>query len=290
MERPEKVAFLGLGIMGSRMAANLCRAGVEVHAWNRTRARAEELAAEHGAIVADSPAAAAAATGVVITMVVDAPQVEDVLFGGEGAADGLPEGGLVADMSTIAPTASRAIAARLSERGIAFLDAPVTGSKPKAEDGTLTIMGGGDAAQFERMRPLFEAMGKLVLHVGPQGHGSMVKLINNTIAAVNTAAIAEGFALARRAEVDLDKLIEVVGAGSGASAMLDLKAGPMIERDYEPLFKLGHMLKDVRHCLAEAEALGVDMPVAAAAERLYADADEHGHYDDDFAAVAERVR
>ena len=290
MERPEKVAFLGLGIMGSRMAANLCRAGVEVHAWNRTRARAEELAAEHGAIVADSPAAAAAATGVVITMVVDAPQVEDVLFGGEGAADGLPEGGLVADMSTIAPTASRAIAARLSERGIAFLDAPVTGSKPKAEDGTLTIMGGGDAAEFERMRPLFEAMGKLVLHVGPQGHGSMVKLINNTIAAVNTAAIAEGFALARRAEVDLDKLIEVVGAGSGASAMLDLKAGPMIERDYEPLFKLGHMLKDVRHCLAEAEALGVDMPVAAAAERLYADADEHGHYDDDFAAVAERVR
>src|SRR5688500_1689435 len=134
MDRPEKVAFLGLGIMGSRMAANLCRAGVEVHAWNRTRARAEELAAQHGAIVADTPAAAAAATGLVITMVVDAPQVEEVLFGPDGAADGLPEGGLVADMSTIAPTASRAIAARLADRGIAFLDAPVTGSKPKAED------------------------------------------------------------------------------------------------------------------------------------------------------------
>jgi 3-hydroxyisobutyrate dehydrogenase-like beta-hydroxyacid dehydrogenase len=275
--------------MGSRMAANLCRAGFEVHAWNRTRARAEELAQEHGAVVADTPADAARATALVITMVVDAPQVEEVLFGTGGAADGLGEGGLVADMSTIAPTASRAIAARLAERGASMLDAPVTGSKPKAEDGTLTIMAGGNAEDFDRARPVFEAMGKLVIHVGPQGHGSMVKLINNTVAAVNTAAVAEGLALGRRAGLDLDSLLEVVAAGSGASAMLDLKARPMIEHDYEPLFKLGHMLKDVRHCLAEAEALGVDLRVAAAAEALYAEADDAGHYDDDFAAVAERV-
>ena len=290
MERPERVAFLGLGIMGSRMAANLCRAGFEVHAWNRTRARAEELAAAHGALVADTPAAAAAAAGLAITMVVDAPQVEEVLFGSDGAAEGLPAGGLVADMSTIAPTASRAIADRLAQREVAFLDAPVTGSKPKAEDGTLTIMAGGEHAQFERMLPAFEAMGKLVLHVGPQGHGSMVKLINNTIAAVNTAALAEGLAVGRRAGLDLDKLLEVVAAGSGASAMLELKARPMLERDYDPLFKLGHMLKDVRHGLTEAEALGMDMRVAAAAAALYADADRAGHYDDDFAAVAESAR
>ena len=289
MERPEKVAFLGLGIMGSRMAANLCRAGFEVHAWNRTRARAEELAAEHGAVVADTPAQAAAAPGIAITMVVDSPEVEAVLLGPDGAAEGLGDGGLAIDMSTIAPSASRALADRLSERGIDFLDAPVTGSKPKAEDGTLTIMVGGDTAGFEQARPLFEAMGSLVLHVGPQGHGSMVKLINNTTAAVNTAAVAEGIALARRAGVDLDKLLEVVGAGSGASAMLDLKARPIIEQDYDPLFKLGHMLKDVRHCLAEAKELGVDLRVAAAAEALYADADAGGHYDDDFAAVAESV-
>ena len=289
MERPDKVAFLGLGIMGSRMAANLCRAGFEVHAWNRTRARAEELAAEHGALVADSPAEASAAAGIAITMVVDSPEVEAVLFGPDGAAEGLGEGGLAIDMSTIAPSASRAIADRLGERGVALLDAPVTGSKPKAEDGTLTIMVGGEATEFERAKPLFEAMGRLVLHVGPQGHGSMVKLINNTVAAVNTAAVAEGIAVGRRAGVDLDKLIEVIGAGSGASAMLDLKAQPIIERQYEALFKLGHMLKDVRHCLAEAEALGVDMRVAAAAETLYAEADDAGHYDDDFAAVAEQV-
>jgi 3-hydroxyisobutyrate dehydrogenase len=289
MERPEKVAFLGLGIMGSRMAANLCRAGFEVHAWNRTRARAEELAAEHGAVVADTPAEAAAAAGIAITMVVDSPEVEAVVFGPDGAAEGLSEGGLAIDMSTIAPSASRAIAGRLAERSVAFLDAPVTGSKPKAADGTLTIMVGGDAAEYERVKPLFDAMGKLVLHVGPQGHGSMVKLINNTVAAVNTAAIAEGIAVGRRAGLDLDKLIEVIAAGSGASAMLDLKAAPIIERDYEALFKLGHMLKDVRHCLAEAEALGVDMRVASAAEGLYAEADDAGHYDDDFAAVAEQV-
>jgi 3-hydroxyisobutyrate dehydrogenase-like beta-hydroxyacid dehydrogenase len=289
MERPDKVAFLGLGIMGSRMAANLCRAGFEVHAWNRTRARAEELATEHGAVVADSPKEAAAAAGIAITMVVDSPEVEAVLFGSDGAAEGLGDGGLAIDMSTIAPSASRAIADRLGEGGVAFLDAPVTGSKPKAEDATLTIMAGGDTAEFERAKPLFEAMGKLVLHVGPQGHGSMVKLINNTVAAVNTAAVAEGIAVGRHAGLDLDKLVEVIGAGSGASAMLDLKARPIIERDYEPLFKLGHMLKDVRHCLAEAETLGVDMRVATAAETLYTGADDAGHYDDDFAAVAEQV-
>jgi 3-hydroxyisobutyrate dehydrogenase-like beta-hydroxyacid dehydrogenase len=287
MERPEKVAFLGLGIMGSRMAANLCRAGFEVHAWNRTRARAEELAAAHGAVVADTPAEAAAAAGLAITMVVDSPEVEAVLLGPDGAAEGLGDGGLAVDMSTIAPSASRALGERLAERGIAFLDAPVTGSKPKAEDATLTIMVGGEAADFDRALPLFEAMGQLVLHVGPQGHGSMVKLINNTIAAVNTAAVAEGIAVGRRAGLDLDKLLEVVGAGSGASAMLDLKARPIIEHDYEPLFKLGHMLKDVRHCLTEAAALGVEMRVAAAAEALYAAADDAGHHDNDFAAVAE---
>jgi 3-hydroxyisobutyrate dehydrogenase-like beta-hydroxyacid dehydrogenase len=283
------VAFLGLGIMGSRMAANLCRAGFEVHAWNRTRERADELAAEHGAIVAETPAAAAAAAGIAITMVVDAPQVEEVLFGPDGAAEGLPDGGLAIDMSTIAPSASRAIAERLRSGGIGFLDAPVTGSKPKAADATLTIMVGGESSDFERAQPLFEAMGKLVLHVGPQGHGSMVKLINNTVAAVNTAALAEGLGLGRRAGLDLDKLVQVVGAGSGASAMLDLKARPMIEREYETLFKLGHMLKDVRHCIAEAAALGMELRVAGAAESLYAEADEAGRYDEDFAAVAEGV-
>ena len=168
---------------------------------------------------------------------------------------------------------------------MAFLDAPVTGSRPKAEDGTLTIMVGGEEADLERARPLLEAMGQLVVHAGPHGHGSMVKLINNTLAAVNAAALAEGITLAQAAGVNLDAIEQVVGSGSGNSAMLELKAGPMREGDFEPLFKLEHMLKDVRHCISEARELGLDLTVAGAAEKLYAAADEAGHGGEDFAAV-----
>jgi len=277
--------------MGAPMAANLARAGFEVVAWNRTPEKAEALSADLESVtVAGSPAEAAAAAGTVISMVPDTPEVEAVLLGDEGAAAGLPEGGLAIDMSTIAPTASRSIADRLAEKGVAFLDAPVTGSRPKAEDGTLTIMAGGPESAFEEARPLFEAMGQLVVHAGPQGHGSMVKLINNTLAAVNAAALAEGLTLARAAGLDTDRALEVLASGSGNSAMVALKAGPMLSGDLDPLFKLEHMLKDMRHCLAEARALGVDLEVAASAERLYAAADEKGLGGRDFAAVIEAVR
>jgi len=285
-----RVAFLGLGIMGAPMAASLARAGFEVVAWNRTPGKAEALASEHENVtVADSAAEAAARAGVAISMVPDAPEVEQVLLGHGGAAEGLPEGGLAIDMSTIAPTASRSIADRLAEHGIAFLDAPVTGSRPKAEDGTLTIMAGGPEDAFERARPLFAAMGALVVHAGRQGHGSMIKLINNTLAAVNAAALAEGLVTARAAGVDPQRALEVIGAGSGASAMAQLKAGPMLARDFEPLFKLEHMLKDVRHLLAEARALGIEARVAAEAERAYAGAAEEGLGGRDFAAVIEAI-
>src|SRR5919199_4549608 len=183
----ERIAFLGLGIMGRPMAANLVRAGFQVTVWNRTRARAEEFAEEHADAnvrVASRPVAAVGAAQAVITMVPDGPQVEEVLFGPDGAAEGLAMVDLAIDMSTIRPSASRAIAERLrDERGAAFLDAPVTGSRPKAEDATLTIMAGGSPADFERAQPALDAMGELIVHVGPQGHGSMVKLINNTLAA-----------------------------------------------------------------------------------------------------------
>jgi 3-hydroxyisobutyrate dehydrogenase len=282
----ERVAFLGLGIMGSRMARNLRAAGIDVVVWNRTRARAEEL----GEPLADSPRAAAEGAGVVITMVVDSPEVEAILFGDDGAAGGLAEGGLVVDMSTIAPSAVKQIAGRLAEHGIGFVDAPVTGSKPRAEDGTLTIMAGGSAEDFARAKPLFEAMGQLVVHCGPSGHGAMVKLLNNALAAVNAAALAEAIDVAERYGLDTDRLVEVMSAGSAKSTMLDLKAQPMLERNYEPLFKLEHMLKDVRHCLSEAEAVGERFALAADAESLYAAAAAAGLGEQDFAAVAEAVR
>ncbi|MEA2493758.1 MAG: 3-hydroxyisobutyrate dehydrogenase, partial [Thermoleophilaceae bacterium] len=190
----------------------------------------------------------------------------------------------------IAPSAVRSIAERLGESGIGFVDAPVTGSKPRAEDGTLTIMAGGSPEDFARAKPLFEAMGKLIVHCGPSGHGAMVKLLNNALAAINAAALAEAFDVAEAYGLDSKRLVEVMSAGSAKSTMLDLKATPMLERNYDPLFKLAHMLKDVRHCLAEAQALGHRFELAADAEALYAAADEAGLGEEDFAAVAEAVR
>jgi 3-hydroxyisobutyrate dehydrogenase-like beta-hydroxyacid dehydrogenase len=282
-----RVGFIGLGIMGSRMAASLRRAGHELTVYNRTRATADAWAAEHGASVAATPAEAGAAADVVITMVVDGDQVREVLLGPGGVAEGAEPGTLCVDMSTIAPSQTRAIGSALAERGLSLLDAPVTGSAPRAEDGTLTIMVGGEQPDFERAQPLLEAMGRLVLHVGPLGQGEMLKLVNNAVAAANAATLAQALVVAKATGVDLQALVAVMGAGSGGSAMLALKAGPMIEHDYTTLFKLEHMLKDVRLCLEEGEAAGVPFPVAAATREALNAALGRGHADDDFAAVLE---
>jgi 3-hydroxyisobutyrate dehydrogenase-like beta-hydroxyacid dehydrogenase len=267
------------------MAANLAKAGFELNVWNRTAAKAERFAQEHGGTVAATPAEAARGAGVAITMVPDAPEVEETLFGEEGAVHGLEPGALAVDMSTIAPSASRKIAEQLAERGIGFVDAPVTGSRPKAESGTLTIMVGGAGEQVQRARPLFEAMGERIVHIGPQGHGAMTKVIANTVTAINAVAIAEALTMARTAGVDLERFLEVARAGSSGSTMLELKGEPMVEHDFDPLFRLDHMLKDVRHCIAEAKALGVELRLAEVAERMYAQAADDGHGDEDFAAV-----
>jgi len=284
---PERVGFIGLGIMGSRMAANLARAGFELTVWNRTAATARKWAARHGAAVASSPQALASNCDVVISMVVDGAQVESVLLGEEGAGQG--PGLFCVDMSTIGPAAARRIASGLEERGVAFMDAPVTGSSPKAEDGTLTIMAGGAERDFERARPLFEAMGELVVHVGPVGHGQLVKVINNAVAAANTAVVAEALLAGARAGADLDALVKVMAAGSGASAMLDLKQGPMRAHDYTTLFKLEHMLKDLRLCLEEAQAAGVPMKLVEDTAQILAEAQERGLGEQDFASLLEVV-
>jgi 3-hydroxyisobutyrate dehydrogenase-like beta-hydroxyacid dehydrogenase len=285
----DRIGFVGLGIMGSRMAANLARAGHELTVFNRTRTTAEAWVAEHGGAVADSPADVGAASDVVISMVVDGDQVREALLGESGVAQGAARGTLCVDMSTIAPAQTRAIGAELRERGIALLDAPVTGSSPKAQDGTLTIMAGGRAEDFERVAPLLEIMGALVVHAGPLGHGETIKIINNAVAAANTAAVAEALLVGQATGVDLDALVQVMGKGSGASAMLDLKAGPMRSHDYTTLFKLEHMLKDVRLCLEEAQAANVPFGAAARARDVLVAAMARGHADDDFAALVEAL-
>jgi 3-hydroxyisobutyrate dehydrogenase len=289
MQEIKKVAFLGMGIMGSRMAANVARAGFDLTVWNRTRDKAEAVAQATGAKLADTPSQAAAGADAVITMVVNSPEVEAVLLGDNGAAGSLAEGALVIDMSTIAPHAVHDLADRLGEQGIHFLDAPVSGSSPKAEDGTLTIMVGGSDEDFARAKPLLDAMGELIVHVGPQGHGQVVKLLNNTLAAVNAAALGEAITAARKAGLDMDALVKVVSASSGNSTMLQIKSRPMIEHDFTPLFRLDHMLKDVRLCLATIDELGTPAPVAAAACELYEKASASGRGDDDFGSVIESV-
>jgi 3-hydroxyisobutyrate dehydrogenase len=289
MEGIERVAFCGLGIMGGPMAASLRRAGFELSVWTRTAQKAASFAAEHGARAAATPAEAAAGSQAVVTMVPDSPEVESTLVGPDGAAGALGTGGLAIDMSTIAPTAAKALGERLAEGGIDFLEAPVSGSRPKAEDGTLTIMAGGERHAFERALPLLEAMGERIVHVGPQGHGQLAKLLTNTMGAVNAAALAEAVLTVKRAGVDPDAFLEVAAGSAGASTVLTLKGRPMFDENFEPLFKLEHMLKDVRHCLEEARQLGVELRLGAVAEGLYARAAREGHGEEDFAAVITAV-
>jgi 3-hydroxyisobutyrate dehydrogenase-like beta-hydroxyacid dehydrogenase len=275
--------------MGSRMAARLAGAGFPLTVWTHTPGKAAAWAAEHGGTVVavDTPAEVARRSEIVVSMVVDGDQVASVLLGEGGAIEGAHEDLLCVDMSTIAPVDSRRIAAALAERGVRMLDAPVTGSSPRAEAGTLTIMAGGAAEDFARAKPIFEAMGEVIVHVGELGQGEMLKLINNSLGAANAAALAEALLLARATGVDLDAFVEVTSAGSGASAQLALKSTPMREHDFTTLFKTEHMLKDVRLCLEEAQAAGIPFPSAAHARDLLTATVGRGHGEDDYAAIIE---
>jgi 3-hydroxyisobutyrate dehydrogenase len=297
-DRPQRIGFLGLGIMGSRMAARVAAAGFPLTVWTHTPGKAAAWAAEHEpAVAAKTPAEVARASEIIVSMVVDGAQVESVLLGEDGVVEGArtevagaerASELLCVDMSTIAPTDSRRIAAALADRGrVRMLDAPVTGSSPRAEAGTLTIMAGGVAEDFARARPLLETMGEVIVHVGGLGQGEMLKLINNSLGAANAAALAEALVLARATGVDLDAFVQVTSAGSGASAQLTLKSTPMREHDYTTLFKTEHMLKDVRLCLEEAQAAGIPFPSAAHARDLLTATLGRGHGQDDYAAIIE---
>jgi 3-hydroxyisobutyrate dehydrogenase-like beta-hydroxyacid dehydrogenase len=284
---PERVGFLGLGIMGSRMAANVARAGYPLTVWTHTPGKAGRWASEHNAVAAATPAEVARASDIVVSMVVDGEQVASVLLGAGGVIEASRAGLLCIDMSTIAPPDTRRIGAALREREVSMLDAPVTGSSPRAEDGSLTIMAGGEPADFERAKPLLETMGKLIRYVGELGQGETLKLINNAVGAANAAAVAEALLLAQATGIGLDAFVEVLSTGSGASAQLELKSGAMREHDYTPLFKTAHMLKDVRLCLEEAQAAGIPFASAAHARDLLTATMGRGHGEEDYAAIIE---
>jgi 3-hydroxyisobutyrate dehydrogenase-like beta-hydroxyacid dehydrogenase len=281
------VGFLGLGIMGSRMAANLARAGFPLTVWTHTPGKAERWASEHGVRVVATPAEVAGESDIVVSMVVDGEQVASVLLGEDGVIEAARPGLLAVDMSTIGPTDARRIGAGLRDRGVAMLDAPVTGSSPRAEEGSLTIMAGGEPGDYARALPLLQTMGRLIMHVGELGQGQMLKLINNALGAANAAALAEALLLAEATGVDLDAFEQIVGAGSGASIQLEMKAEPMRTHDFTTLFKTEHMLKDVRLCLEEAQTAGVPFPAAAHARDLLTATMGRGHGEQDYAAMIE---
>lgn len=265
-KRP-RIAFIGLGIMGKSMARNLMRAGYELTVYNRSKGSVHELAAE-GATPADSPKEAAAQSDVIITVVTDSPDVEQVVLGPEGAIHGARPGSVVIDMSTISPKVTREIGDALQEKGVAMLDAPVSGGDKGARDGTLSIMVGGDEAVFDACLPIFECMGKNVVRVGGRGTGQTVKLVNQIIVGLNLLAVAEGLSFAASAGVDVEKAHQVVTQGAAGSWALDYLGGKILAGDYAPGFMVKLQQKDLRLALEAAGELNLPLPGTALVHQM----------------------
>lgn len=264
----EKVGFIGLGIMGRGMAANLLRQGFEVHVWNRTAARAAALLAQ-GAQAAASPSALARACPVVITCVSDTPDVEAVVLGPEGVWEGVQPGSLLIDCSTISPQVTLDIAARLADKEAHMLDAPISGGSEGAEKGTLSIMVGGAADQFARALPFLEAMGSTITHVGAQGAGQTVKLVNQILVVGNCVAMCEALLFAQAGGVDLQKTFDAISQGAAGSWMFTNRAPQIMRRDWSPGFMVGLQQKDLRLVLAAADQVGVPLPITAQIFHFY---------------------
>ncbi len=279
------VGMIGLGLIGRPMAANLVKAGFPVVVWNRTRAKAEELV-RAGARLAGTPREAAASSDVLITIVSDPPALEEVLWGRNGALEGLRRGSVYVDSSTVAPALARRIAAACGERGVEFLDAPVTGGTWGAEKGELVFMVGGQSETLERVAPVLGAMGKRWFHLGPHGSGQTVKLAMNMILALQVGALAEALALVTRMGVPAERLIEVMQSSMARSPLLDIKAPMILADNYAPSFPLRLMHKDLGLALELANQLGVPLPATAAAREIYNAVKDAAKEDLDYAAVA----
>jgi 3-hydroxyisobutyrate dehydrogenase-like beta-hydroxyacid dehydrogenase len=275
-----RVAFLGLGIMGQSMAANLVKAGHEVTVWNRTPGKLVE-----GAGVAPTPAAAAQGAEVIWLCVSDTDAVEDVMFGKDGAESSLTEGMIVADSSTISPSATVNYANRVGTKGVAWVDAPMTGSKIGARDGTLVFMVGGGEESIERLKPLFAAMGKKIFRMGVTGKGQATKLAMNMQIALIFEGLAEALTLATKLGVDTQQLLQLVEATMVRSGVVEYKGPFILQRDFTPNFPLRLMHKDIRLALEAAKEARVKLPALETVEEIYEMATEDGHKDEDYAAT-----
>ncbi|HRQ36690.1 MAG TPA: NAD(P)-dependent oxidoreductase [Chloroflexota bacterium] len=271
----EKIGFIGLGIMGQGMSRNLLKAGFPLRVWNRTHTKTEQLVAE-GATAATSPADVAAHSDITIICVSDTPDVEAVVCHENGVIFGANPGSLVIDCSTISPQASQRMAGILAQKGVHLLDAPVSGGSEGAAKGTLSIMVGGEAAEFERALPVLQAMGKIITHVGPTGAGQMVKLVNQILVVVTMFGVSEALLFAQAGGLDLEKVLTAVSGGAAGSWMLSNRGPQVIQRDWQPGFTIDLQQKDLRLVLETADALGVPALATSAVFNLYRTLQQQG--------------
>jgi 2-hydroxy-3-oxopropionate reductase len=281
----EKVGFIGLGIMGRPMAKNLMEAGYELVLQNRTPEKAEELAKEGNATAAENPREVAEACDIVITMLPDSPDVEAVVAGGDGILEGIREGALLVDMSTISPVVTEELSEEVREQGASMLDAPVSGGDVGAIEGALSIMVGGSEEDFERARPLFDVMGKAATHVGPIGAGQVVKACNQIVVALTIEAVSEALVLGSSGGVAPEKLVEALSGGLAGSAVMEAKKEKFFSHDFEPGFRIELHHKDLGIALAAGREYGVALPVTAIVDQMLEALKAKGRGDRDHSAL-----
>ncbi|PIU66520.1 MAG: 2-hydroxy-3-oxopropionate reductase [Armatimonadetes bacterium CG07_land_8_20_14_0_80_59_28] len=271
-----KIGFAGLGIMGRPMSGNLVKAGFPVTVWNRTQSKTHCLA-DAGADVANSPKELAERSDVIITIVTDSPEVKQVVLGEGGVIEGARANSVVIDMSTISPAATREIAEDLALKGIHMLDAPVSGGDKGAIEGTLSIMVGGPKADFDRCLPIFQAMGKNIIHMGDEhGMGQATKACNQVIGILNILAVGEGLMLAHKSGLDLNRMLQAVGAGAAGSWMVNNLGPKMAAHDFEPGFIIRLQQKDLNIVLETAKDLNLPMPGTSLAHQLLRSVEAEG--------------
>ncbi len=279
---PLTIAFLGTGAMGLPMARRLCAAGHALQVWNRSADKAAPLAAL-GATVHSQASSAVATADIVVAILENGAVVEDVLFA-QGVAAAMKPGSLLIDMASIKPREARDHAARLAERNVAHLDAPVSGGTGGAEAGTLVIMVGGKASEFERALPVFQVFGRAT-HVGSHGAGQLTKLANQMIVGITIGAVAEALLFATKGGADMAKVKEAITGGFADSRILQVHGQRMVERDFAARARLSIQLKDMRNALATAEEIGFEAPITTLFEQLYAEGVEHGLTDLDHSGL-----
>ena len=280
----ERVGFIGLGIMGMPMARNLMEAGYKLTVHNRSPEKAEELGKE-GAAVAATPREVAENSDVVITMLPDSPQVREVVAGEEGVLEGISEGALLIDMSTISPVVTEELAEALQEKGASMLDAPVSGGDVGAIEGTLSIMVGGEQADFQRAKPLFEAMGKTITHVGPTGAGQVTKAANQVVVALTIEAVSEALVLGSAGGVSAQKILEVLSGGLASNKVMEVKREKFLSHSFEPGFRSELHHKDLGIALAAGREYGVVMPVTAIVDQMLLSMKRKGWGGEDHSAL-----